>query len=364
MKDYLRYSVVRLSLLLTIVFMAGCDNNNDYGELPTRVQLPIDTPTSLVEIPSSATSPPASATPTLVPEATTSDTPPTVTVEATTVSANPTPVLLVEVITDYSALTIGQSIMLYDELALVVGEEGDEPTALMVDEAGNELEIILIPGIAETLLGRPIDIAGIVVSPEESVSGRLAVRPNAVDTLLIDSPNNQSTPASDFDPARPPTALPATLDVLLAPIPGAERPLTVGIAPGLSPLQTYDELMALIGGDVQHLFWISLRGSLEIGYQVEFWDEETATITVFRIDIDGNIYMSSRISLPSANYYHINRADIYADIVELVDGDPRVSTSEGSLTYVLEAPGESTTVWTVLRDDTVVAVYDAITPPE
>jgi hypothetical protein len=47
-----------------------------------------------------------------------------------------------------------------------------------------------------------------------------------------------------------------------------------------------------------------------------------------------------------------------------VDEDPLVDPTVGPLSYLLEAIDEETPMWTVFREDTVVAVYDAHEPSE
>jgi hypothetical protein len=187
--------------------------------------------------------------------------------------AGPPGLTPIEILTDFSALSPADLIVLMGQLQALAeaGDDGDD-LFVIVDEAGNEVIVELPPPIAQAYEGREVEVEGEIVAP---AAGESRYRLLASHILVV---------GGEIDDL-PPFLMDADDDVF-APGP---RPVDLELDAELTALQAYDALVAALDDELDGWEWVELAGSRLIGWTVLFADADE-NLRAYLVEVDGSVW--------------------------------------------------------------------------
>jgi len=312
-------------------------------------------------------------------------------------------------IDDFSTLTVGEEALLIGELSLA-GEAGQPQTAVLTDAQGNQVELVIPPGMANEFAGLIIEVFGQIVDMAEIEGAAdataeagvvtLGIRPNSMSPAMVAGANPGLPPGLNPDSTGEAIAAPegfpgavvpeGTSDVSMPPFmasgtmpappfgaagpegtanavpfgPGFGGPgmiqgelLEETFDPNLTALEAYDAVVEAFADDLGERSWIIARGSNASGWSFEFYSETDDTTITYSVDPEGAVRRtpaSPSLPLPGMVITPIDRELIVVDSDEVIAsattaGGPPVT----DLMLLLSASGDAIQ-WTALSGTPVI----------
>lgn len=336
-----------IALLIGVFLLAACGGGDSDGSLPTLFPtLESEGPPLAAEV----TPPLAEAT---APAEITPDGPPSPeSPPAPGSDGAPVGVSLTE---DFSALTPGETVALVGLVDILT--ENGTLVAVLRDAQGSELQLLQVPlGMVEPMAGQPVQVIGLIVSADETPTGRLGIVPSSLSAAAGENAPPDASgplPETSAEPGaaggQPPFAGPPVVQ---------GEPLDIQLEANLTALQAYDALLPLIEGDLEGYFWSSASGTPEIGWTFEFFNAEDNSATAYLVAPDGTVRLTTAtpfFAVPGGQIYPIDRArvvvdsDVVVQAVRIPDAPPI-----GSPLITLRALDETRIEWTALGVTPVV----------